>query len=101
MPSVPQSPQSLRDQSNSLLSVILKSFSFYEIRTATWNFRPPAVVGDHVYSSLHTGWIDEQYAPARPGTGIPVAVKILNDNLQDHQEWLVSKNSYTLSIQYY
>lgn len=49
-------------------------------------------MGDHIYSSLHKGWIDEQYAPARPGTGIPIAVKILNDNLQDHQEWLAEIN---------
>lgn len=71
----------------------LKSFSFAVIKAATRNFRPPAVVGEHIYSSLHKGWLDEQYEPARPGTGIPTAVKRLKGSLQGHQEWLVSLNS--------
>ncbi|PWA52740.1 serine/threonine/dual specificity protein kinase, catalytic domain-containing protein [Artemisia annua] len=86
---VPQSPdQSPRNQLNSSHSVNLKSFTFSVIKTATRNFRPPAVVGEHIYSSLYKGWIDGQYAPARPGTGLPIAVKRLNHSLQGHQEWL-------------
>ncbi|GKC10645.1 concanavalin A-like lectin/glucanase [Tanacetum coccineum] len=91
--SVPQSPQSPRNQLNSSHSVNLKSFTFSVIKTATRNFRPPAVVGEHIYSSLYKGWIDGQYAPARPGTGLPIAVKILNHSLQGHQEWLIHINS--------
>ncbi|GKA31669.1 receptor-like cytoplasmic kinase 176, partial [Tanacetum coccineum] len=56
------------------------------------NFHPPAVVGEHIYSSLYKGWIDGQYAPARPGTGLPIAVKRLNHSLQGHQEWLAEIN---------
>lgn len=91
--SVPLSPQSPRNQTKSFQSENFKSFSFEVIKAATRNFRPPVVVGEHVYSSLHKGWIDENYAAARPGIGIPVAVKRLNDSLQSHQEWFVSRNS--------
>nr|GEY54955.1 protein kinase-like domain-containing protein [Tanacetum cinerariifolium] len=89
--SVPQSPQSPRNQSNSSHLVNLKSFSFSVIKTATRNFRPPAVVGEHIYTSLYKGWIDGQYAPAKPGTGLPIAVKRLNHGHQGHQEWLVKE----------
>jgi len=76
----------------------LKAFQFEVIKAATRNFRPPAVIGGHIDSSLHKGWIDENYELAKPGTGIPIAVKILSNSLQGQQEWLVSIHSYIVIL---
>lgn len=70
----------------------MKSFAFTELRTATRNFRPDSVLGEGGFGSVFKGWIDENtFAPARPGTGVVIAVKKLNqDGFQGHREWLVS-----------
>jgi len=61
----------------------LRKFMFNELKLATRNFRPDSILGK--------GWIDENgTAPVKPGTGLTVAVKILNhDGHQGHKEWLV------------
>jgi hypothetical protein len=73
----------------------LKSFSYNELRAATRNFRPDSVLGEGGFGSVFKGWIDEQsHAATKPGMGIIVAVKRLNqDGFQGHREWLVSINS--------
>ena len=75
-----------------LQSSNLKSFTFIELRTATRNFRPDSMVGEGGFGSVFKGWIDEQtLEPAKPGTGIVIAVKRLNqESSQGHSEWLVS-----------
>lgn len=70
----------------------LKSFSFSDLRTATRNFRPDSVLGEGGFGSVFKGWIDENtFAATKPGTGVIIAVKRLNqEGFQGHREWLVS-----------
>ncbi|MCO5586003.1 hypothetical protein L7F22_039940 [Adiantum nelumboides] len=72
----------------------LRQFSFNDLRTATRNFRPDSLLGEGGFGCVFKGWIDEQgTAPARPGTGLTVAVKTLNrSGLQGHKEWLAEIN---------
>lgn len=85
-------PQSPRSEGDILQLSNLKSFTFNELRTATRNFRPDSVLGEGGFGSVFKGWVDEQtLAPARPGTGMVIAVKRLNhEGFQGHNEWLVS-----------
>lgn len=87
--SVPPTP---RTEGEILQSSNLKSFSFTELKAATRNFRPDSVVGEGGFGSVFKGWIDEHsFAAAKPGTGMVIAVKRLNqDGFQGHREWLVS-----------
>jgi hypothetical protein len=75
-----------------LQSANVKSFTFNELKTTTRNFRPDSVLGEGGFGSVFKGWIDEHtLAPTRPGTGIVIAVKKLNqEGYQGHREWLVS-----------
>ncbi|MCO5567834.1 hypothetical protein L7F22_021530 [Adiantum nelumboides] len=67
-----------------------RKFQFNELKSATRNFRPDSIVGEGGFGHVFKGWIQEHgTAPAKPGTGLVVAVKILNPNgLQGHKEWL-------------
>lgn len=87
--SVPQTP---RSEGEILQSSNLKSFTLSELKTATRNFRPDSVLGEGGFGSVFKGWIDENSLTAtKPGTGIVIAVKRLNqDGIQGHREWLVS-----------
>lgn len=73
-----------------LSSSALRKFSFSDLRSATRNFRPDSLLGEGGFGHVFKGWIDEHgTAPAKPGTGLVVAVKILNQGgLQGHKEWL-------------
>lgn len=79
-----------RTEGEILLGSNIKSFSFNGLKTATRNFRPDSVLGEGGFGCVFKGWIDEHtYAPARPGTGMVIAVKRLNqESLQGHLEWL-------------
>lgn len=81
-----------RSEDEILESANVRAFSFNELRTATRNFRPDSVLGEGGFGSVFKGWVDEKtLAPARPGTGMVIAVKKLNqDGYQGHKEWLVS-----------
>lgn len=81
-----------RSEDDILESANVRAFSFNELRTATRNFRPDSVLGEGGFGSVFKGWVDEKtLAPARPGTGMVIAVKKLNqDGYQGHKEWLVS-----------
>lgn len=70
----------------------LKSFGFSDLKTATRNFRPDSVLGEGGFGSVFKGWIDENtFAATKPGTGMIIAVKRLNqEGFQGHREWLVS-----------
>lgn len=86
--SVPPTP---RSEGEILQSSNLRSFTFNELRAATRNFRPDSVVGEGGFGSVFKGWVDEQTLVAsKPGAGIVIAVKKLNqEGLQGHREWLV------------
>uniref|UniRef100_A0A1J3E751 non-specific serine/threonine protein kinase n=1 Tax=Noccaea caerulescens TaxID=107243 RepID=A0A1J3E751_NOCCA len=83
-----------RTEGEILQSPNLKSFSFSELKSATRNFRPDSVLGEGGFGCVFKGWIDEKYLTAtRPGTGLVIAVKKLNqDGWQGHQEWLAEVN---------
>ncbi|KAK8950096.1 hypothetical protein KSP40_PGU012706 [Platanthera guangdongensis] len=89
--SVPPTP---RSEGEILQSTNVKNFSFSELRTATRNFRPDSVLGEGGFGSVFKGWIDEQtLSPTKPGIGIVIAVKRLNqDGFQGHREWLAEVN---------
>ncbi|KAL5228468.1 hypothetical protein ABZP36_016733 [Zizania latifolia] len=89
--SVPPIP---RSEGEILQSANVRGFTFNELRAATRNFRPDSVLGEGGFGSVFKGWIDENtFAPARPGTGMVIAVKKLNqDGFQGHREWLAEVN---------
>ncbi|XP_054795527.1 probable serine/threonine-protein kinase PBL9 [Prosopis cineraria] len=89
--SVPQTP---RSEGEILQSSNLKSFTLAEMKTATRNFRTDSVLGEGGFGSVYKGWIDEHsLIPAKPGTGMVIAVKRLNqDGFQGHKEWLAEVN---------
>ena len=84
-------PSNPRTEEEVLSSSPLRKFSFHDLRSATRNFRPDSLLGEGGFGHVFKGWIEENgTAPAKPGTGLVVAVKILNPNgLQGHKEWLV------------
>ncbi|KAL6864678.1 hypothetical protein ACP4OV_015829 [Aristida adscensionis] len=83
-----------RSEDEILESANVKAFTFNELRTATRNFRPDSVLGEGGFGSVFKGWIDEKtLAPTRPGTGMVIAVKKLNqEGYQGHKEWLTEVN---------
>jgi hypothetical protein len=87
--SVPATPRC--EEGEILQSPNVRSFTFNELKTSTRNFRPDSVLGEGGFGSVFKGWIDENtFAPARPGTGMAIAVKKLNqEGFQGHREWLV------------
>lgn len=89
--SVPPTP---RSEGEILQASNLKSFLFSELKTATRNFRPDSVIGEGGFGCVFKGWIDEHtFTPAKPGTGMVIAVKRLNqEGLQGHKEWLTEIN---------
>lgn len=88
MPLTPRSEGEILQSSN------LKNFSFSELKTATRNFRPDSVLGEGGFGAVFKGWIDEHsLTPTRPGTGMVIAVKRLNqEGPQGHKEWLTEIN---------
>ncbi|XP_047075375.1 serine/threonine-protein kinase PBL36-like [Lolium rigidum] len=68
----------------------LLEFTFQELKSATVNFRPDSILGEGGFGYVFKGWIEpDSTAPAKPGTGLTVAVKSLKENaLQGHREWV-------------
>ncbi|CAK9188255.1 unnamed protein product [Ilex paraguariensis] len=89
--SVPPTP---RSEGEILQSPNLKSFNFSDLKLATRNFRPDSVLGEGGFGSVFKGWIDEQsFTATKPGTGMVIAVKRLNqEGFQGHREWLAEVN---------
>ncbi|XP_009364395.1 probable serine/threonine-protein kinase PBL9 [Pyrus x bretschneideri] len=87
-------PPTPRSEGEILQSSNLKSFSFNNLKMATRNFRPDSVLGEGGFGSVFKGWIDENsFTAAKPGTGIVLAVKRLNqESYQGHREWLAEVN---------
>nr|GMD61319.1 Protein kinase [Ipomoea batatas] len=69
----------------------LKSFTFADLKMATRDFRLDSVLGEGGFGPVFKGWIDKNsLSPAKPGTGLVIAVKRLNrGGLQGHSEWLI------------
>ncbi|KAI9100304.1 hypothetical protein K1719_024522 [Acacia pycnantha] len=72
----------------------MKIFTYNVLKTATRNFHSDRVVGEDGFGVVFRGWFDEQtLAPAKPGTGIVLAVKKLKqDGFLGHNEWLTEIN---------
>ncbi|KAL1195670.1 putative serine/threonine-protein kinase PBL11 [Cardamine amara subsp. amara] len=83
-----------RTEGEILQNANLKNFTLSELKSATRNFRPDSVVGEGGFGCVFKGWIDEtSFTPSKPGTGVVIAVKRLNqDGLQGHREWLAEIN---------
>ncbi|KAF8046819.1 hypothetical protein N665_3392s0002 [Sinapis alba] len=75
-------------------STSVKGFTFSELKLATRNFRPDSVIGEGGFGCVFKGWLDEtSLTPTKPGTGLVIAVKKLNqEGLQGHREWLTEIN---------
>ncbi|XP_074308250.1 receptor-like cytoplasmic kinase 176 isoform X2 [Silene latifolia] len=86
--------KNIRSEGEILESSNLNNFSYNDLSIATRDFRPGSVVGEGGFGSVYKGWIDHQsLAPAKPGTGMVVAVKRLNpEGFQGHKEWLTEIN---------
>ncbi|KAL8129886.1 hypothetical protein V2J09_019041 [Rumex salicifolius] len=89
--SVPPTPKS---EGEILKASNLKSFNFSDLKMATRNFRPDSVLGEGGFGPVFKGWIDENtFAATKPGTGMVIAVKRLNqESFQGHREWLAEVN---------
>lgn len=83
-----------RSEGEILQSSNLKNFSYNDLCTATRNFRPDSVLGEGGFGCVYKGGIDEHtFAPAKPGSGMIIAVKRLNhEGYQGHREWLTEIN---------
>ncbi|KAK3223092.1 hypothetical protein Dsin_010117 [Dipteronia sinensis] len=83
-----------RSEGEILLSSNLKAFLFNELKNATRNFRPDSLLGEGGFGYVFKGWIDElSLTPAKPGSGMVVAVKKLKpEGFQGHKEWLTEVN---------
>ncbi|KAF5751446.1 Protein kinase capable of phosphorylating tyrosine family protein [Tripterygium wilfordii] len=83
-----------RSEGEILQSPNVTSFSLSDLKMATRNFRPDSVLGEGGFGSVFKGWIDENsFTAAKPGTGVVIAVKKLNqEGLQGHREWLAEVN---------
>ncbi|KAL9323437.1 hypothetical protein ACSQ67_008294 [Phaseolus vulgaris] len=71
-------------------SLLLRRFTFHDLMLATRTFKVENFHDEEGFGILLKGWINSygNYA-ARPGTGIPIAVKSLNFNEFQHpKEWL-------------
>ncbi|GAA0167981.1 hypothetical protein LIER_22805 [Lithospermum erythrorhizon] len=69
----------------------LLEFSYQELKAARKLlecFRPDSILGEGGFGYVFKGWIEvNETAPAKPGSGITVAVKSLKpDGLQGHRE---------------
>ncbi|CAL1379056.1 unnamed protein product [Linum trigynum] len=87
-------PHTLRSEGEILQTSNLKVFSFSDLKSSTRNFRPDSVLGEGGFGSVFKGWVDENSLSAtKPGSGIIIAVKRLNqDGFQGHKEWLAEIN---------
>eukprot|EP00262_Sarcandra_glabra_P002184 TRINITY_DN12449_c0_g3_i2.p1 TRINITY_DN12449_c0_g3~~TRINITY_DN12449_c0_g3_i2.p1 ORF type:complete len:433 (-),score=63.09 TRINITY_DN12449_c0_g3_i2:131-1429(-) len=83
-----------RSEGEILSSPNLKAFTLSELKNATRNFRSDGLLGEGGFGYVYKGWLDEQsLCPAKPGSGIVVAVKKLKpEGFQGHKEWLTEVN---------
>lgn len=80
------------NQEEAQCSSKLKSYTYDDLKKATRNFHPKGLLGEGAFGLVFKGWIDEKtFAAAKWGTGLVVAVKILDqkETLRT-KAWLVS-----------
>ncbi|KAL0416481.1 UNVERIFIED_CONTAM: putative serine/threonine-protein kinase PBL3, partial [Sesamum latifolium] len=82
-------------ESEILSSPYLKAFSLDELRKATADFCENSLLGEGGFGCVYKGWLDvETLTAARPGSGMPVAIKkLIHSGFQGHNEWLLLKGS--------
>ncbi|KAK1416507.1 hypothetical protein QVD17_32298 [Tagetes erecta] len=70
-------------------TLILKEFTYSELRTATRNFQLDRVLGMGGFGTVFKGWVDRvAYTPQKTADGLPVAIKKFNpESTQGFQEW--------------
>jgi len=70
----------------------LRVYTLAELKRATENFKPQAIIGEGEFGKVFRGWVDKKTLnPAVSGHGMPVAVKrYYLENMQGLEEWLVS-----------
>ncbi|XBI41957.1 hypothetical protein VPH35_126356 [Triticum aestivum] len=83
-------PAALMSEDEILQPANLRSFTFKDLNKAMRNFRPDSVLRGSGFGSILKGWANEaSFARASSGTGMPIAIKKLNqENFQIHKEWL-------------
>ncbi|KAG2408869.1 serine/threonine-protein kinase [Vigna angularis] len=67
----------------------LKEFSFGDLKSAAKSFKGDTLLGEGGFGRVYKGWLDEKnLTPAKPGSGMVVAIKKLNpESTQGFQEW--------------
>ncbi|CAI0443191.1 unnamed protein product [Linum tenue] len=83
-------PTTPRTEGEILHATNLKRYTFSDLKLATGNFRPDSLLGKGGFGCVFKGSVDENsFTAVRPGTGMPVAVKRLNqESCQSDQELL-------------
>lgn len=74
----------------------LRVYTLAELKRATENFKPHAIIGEGEFGEVYKGWVDEKTLnPAVSEHGLPVAVRrYYLENMQGLEEWLVSNSRY-------
>ncbi|XP_047154248.1 probable serine/threonine-protein kinase PIX13 [Vigna umbellata] len=72
----------------------LKVFSFNELKSVTRNFSSDRLVGEGGFGRVYKGWLDKNtLTPAKPGSGVVVAIKKLNPKgFQGFRQWQSAVN---------
>jgi len=75
-----------------LKSPELKVFSFEELKSVTRNFWSDRLLGEGKFARVYKGWVDENtLTPVKPGSGVVVAIKMLNpESSKGFQLWQVA-----------
>ncbi|XP_039172895.1 uncharacterized protein LOC104454758 [Eucalyptus grandis] len=73
----------------SIVAPRLREFSLKDLKLATRNFSPEGLLGQGGFGRVFRGWIKGNgIVPPELGTGLTVAVKILNSGQRTHEQWL-------------
>ncbi|KAK6152602.1 hypothetical protein DH2020_012241 [Rehmannia glutinosa] len=66
---------------------------FKDLKKATRNFRFDFHFGEGGFGTVYKGWLNERtLTAAKPGSGMPVAVKKWKTSIMDSHEWLTERN---------
>ncbi|ONK64257.1 uncharacterized protein A4U43_C07F23750 [Asparagus officinalis] len=84
------SREKVRPVDQNLQAGNLRVYSLAELKMATENFKPQAIIGEGEFGKVFKGWVDKNTLnPAISGNGMPIAVKrYYLENMQGLEEWL-------------